>query len=186
VVIRRFARLLLDNGNDMFLPLGSHLDVRGASAKHHVVSVPCGAAGRIDRQSVARLSSLPWSIRRFDSVYREVIGTPYLWGGRSTYGFDCSGLVQLALEFFGKRLPRDSADQAVKGRLVRDMTKLKPYDLVFFKRNGAIVHVAIHLGGMKILHASGQVRLESLDAKSVQYRSDLFDMYSHARRVLNV
>ncbi len=108
------------------------------------------------------------------------INTPYLWGGRSIFGIDCSGLVQQVFRSVGYNLPRDAYQQAEEGKLV-DFDAKKQGDLAFFVRDGKIIHVGIVLKDNKIIHARGQVRIDTLDKTGILDNdiSDDTNEYSH-------
>ena len=85
---------------------------------------------------------------------------PYLWGGRSPFGIDCSGLSQQVFRFLGRPLPRDAWQQALEGRPI-DFSERTTGDLAFFRNDeGRVVHVGIVFPEGWILHASGEVRLD--------------------------
>lgn len=98
-------------------------------------------------------------------------GAPYLWGGKSPFGIDCSGFVQMVFKICGYRLDRDSQQQAKQGKPVGGIENKKPGDLAFFKRSSEkISHVGIVLEGGKVIHASGQVRIDKLTATGIQHQ----------------
>lgn len=99
---------------------------------------------------------------------QKLLGAPYLWGGRSIFGIDCSGFVQLCARAAGKLLPRDASQQINEGELVYFLPEILPGDLAFFgNAEGKIVHVGMMLDNERIIHASGQVRIDHLDQTGI-------------------
>jgi cell wall-associated NlpC family hydrolase len=118
--------------------------------------------------------------RKIVALASRFLGVPYLWGGISPLGFDCSGLVQAAFGFYGIRLPRDSKDQRGEGFAV-ERDGLHPGDLLFFPG-----HVAISCGGREFVHATasrGMVAIDSFDPSLPNYREDLDHEFEFARRI---
>jgi gamma-D-glutamyl-L-lysine dipeptidyl-peptidase len=102
-----------------------------------------------------------------DKLVRPWLNAPYLWGGRTPLGVDCSGFVQVIYKQLGMDLPRDAWQQAQEGKAVKKFADVMPGDLAFFNNKEDIVHVGILLGGGQIIHASGKVKIDAIDKKGV-------------------
>ena len=96
------------------------------------------------------------------------LNAPYLWGGRSPLGIDCSGLTQMVYRLQGIDLPRDAYQQAKVGTTLSFVEESEPGDLAFFDNNeGKVIHVGIILKDNHIIHASGKVRIDRIDQQGI-------------------
>jgi hypothetical protein len=112
---------------------------------------------------------------------RKFLGVPYLWGGVTPFGFDCSGLVQMVYRTAGIKLPRDSKDQRFSGHWI-NIDQVRKGDLRFFEG-----HVAIALDRYRIIHSSlgeGGVAINSLNPGDPDFRPDLINIFIEDRRVI--
>jgi len=105
------------------------------------------------------------------------IGAPYLWGGRSIFGFDCSGFIQQLFRTEGFSLPRDAWQQAQCGLRTDGLAAAATADLAFFGSGEKINHVGLLLTNNTIIHASGQVKISMLDETGIL--ADDGKHYSH-------
>lgn len=120
---------------------------------------------------------------RVTNTALDYLNTPYLWGGRSITGIDCSGFVQVVYHACGLKLPRDADQQMKRGVAIDFVDEVQPGDLAFFDNlHGEIIHVGIVLGLGKIIHASGQVRIDRLDHNGI-FRGDS-GKYTHSLRII--
>lgn len=123
---------------------------------------------------------------------KQFLGIPYLWGGTSSKGLDCSGFTKNVFARFGYNLPRDASQQVRFGLVLSitpEFTNLQPGDLLFFghKKNGGekITHVALHLGNGRIIHATGEVKIESLNKNDPDFNPARYKSLLQARRLID-
>ncbi|WKS95641.1 C40 family peptidase [Riemerella columbina] len=137
-----FKVCALENGQQMLLSMGSELQVDDA------ISVESNNL----RSQIA-------------TVAEQFLNVPYLWGGRSFFGIDCSGFIQVVYKVHGINLPRDAYQQAEEGRVLDFIEESQAGDLAFFENEeGKITHVGLMLDQQKIIHAHGKVRIDALDS----------------------
>jgi hypothetical protein len=158
------------------VPMGSSL--RGFKDGHGIVS---GLSYKAEVGYKKRNEQEPSDVLTRELTF-QWLNAPYLWGGRTQFGVDCSGFVQVTYKMMGIDLPRDAWQQAQEGETVRKLKEAVCGDLAFFDDKDEIVHVGILLGNNQIIHASGKVRIDSIDKRGI-INSDT-GKYSHELRVI--
>jgi gamma-D-glutamyl-L-lysine dipeptidyl-peptidase len=111
------------------------------------------------------------------------LNSPYLWGGKTPFGIDCSGFTQMVYKLNGYKLLRDASQQATQGDVLSFIEESEPGDLAFFdNEEGKIIHVGIILENNYIIHASGKVRVDRLDHLGI-YNAEQ-NRHTHRLRVI--
>lgn len=166
--------LAVENETPVTLPMAAHLpNLSGGKirfGKKELEYLGEFQAGNLDKSDIPDLTMM-------------YLNTPYLWGGKSVFGIDCSGMVQQVYKFCGIKLPRDAYQQSEIGDALSFVEEAEPGDLAFFDNpEGKIIHVGIILGGNKIIHAHGKVRIDPIDITGI-FNMDS-QTYSHKLRVI--
>lgn len=159
VVTEDFASVLMKDGKTL-LSMGSEVEFPAvASRRSHNL-----------RESIALTA-------------KEFINVPYLWGGKSFFAVDCSGFTQLVYKIHDIKLPRDASQQVEVGESLTFVEESEMGDLAFFENaDGKIIHVGIMLDNQKIIHASGKVRIDTLDSSGI-FNKEL-NQHTHKLRVI--
>lgn len=157
--------------------------------KFYCVEYPDGRRGYLPTADAKPIGEWRKALRRdaqsIIATGRKLMGAPYMWGGTSTKGVDCSGFVRTTLLQHDMVIPRNASQQAVKGQhidIAPDFSNLVPGDLVFFGRKATadkkahVSHVGIYIGGKRFMHSLGNVRVNSFDPAEPDY-----DEYDHNR-----
>ncbi len=123
------------------------------------------------------------NLETMTATAKQFLNVPYLWSGRSFFGIDCSGFVQLIYKAHGISLPREAQQQSEIGEVLSFVEESKPGDLAFFEdEEGRICHVGMMLADHEIIHASGKVRIDSLDSTGI-FNKEL-NKHTHKLRFL--
>ncbi|MBM4174575.1 MAG: NlpC/P60 family protein [Ignavibacteria bacterium] len=176
---------------------GAILVYSGEVENYFIVEFPDGRKGKIEKRFVSKFENWSanhnFSSEKVINSAKKMIGFPYLWGGTSIKGLDCSGFTKTAFFLNGIVLPRDANQQAMIGEDVpydEEFSKLIPGDLIFFgRRNSAtqferITHVGIYLGEKLFIHSSGRVRIDSFDKSDPNYNEYRRSTILRVKRIL--
>ncbi len=131
-----------------------------------------GVGFRID-PSMVITAPLEMNQENLLKAVRFFINVPYLWGGKNALGMDCSGFTQTVMNLFGKTLLRNASEQVTQGKPIKDLSKAKAGDLVFFTKSPMtndqlpITHVGIVIDPERVIHCSGRVKVEKLDSQGI-------------------
>ncbi|MCB1113348.1 MAG: C40 family peptidase [Chlamydiia bacterium] len=141
-------------GPNMTLPYDALLDRLETGERWIKVKTPDGTIGFIQAGDVAAPNLIPFE--ELPQFSQKFMGLPYTWGGRSSFGYDCSGFVQMLYRQAGIALPRDAKDQALwEGFQETSFDALSPGDLVFFgPEANKIRHVGMYIGDNRFIHAT--------------------------------
>lgn len=141
----------------VYLPAGSELPQK---IKNGISTI----AGHI----ITLVNPLSTNKNTLIETAKKFLHSPYLWGGRTCFGIDCSGLTQIVYKTHGIALPRDAKDQARSGGEINRIEEAGANDLLFFGEDkNQISHVGIYLGNDRIIHASKSVRIDRVDEKGI-------------------
>lgn len=162
------------NGTEMYVPVGTPV-FEDMNLRQFSIQYTCEETILFEpsfyKEEVVKMVAL---------LYENV---PYLWGGKSSFGIDCSGYVQQVCRLFGKPLPRDAYQQVEGGEVVHFLQEAQCGDLAFFdNEEGRIVHVGILFSASEIIHASGKVRVDDIDSFGIVNRDT--GVRTHKLRVI--
>ena len=186
-----------DSGVIGDLVAGSIMEKTGESKSYIKVKLPDGRQGYVYSKDVTDFNTFRSQAHpdgeEIIKTALSMLGIPYLWGGSSTKGADCSGFVQTVYFLNGIILKRDASLQALHGipvEISKDFKKLQEGDLLFFgtRRDSEqhITHVAIYMGDNEYINSSGRVIINSLDSASANFNGHRLNSLLSARRVIGV
>ncbi|MDT0675403.1 SH3 domain-containing C40 family peptidase [Autumnicola musiva] len=189
-----------DSGSEIVSDLvaGDILELTGTENDFFKVEYPDGRTAFIQQNEAKEyeewLNSLNPEGEDLIATSKKLMGLPYLWGGTSPKGVDCSGYTKTIYFLNGMVIPRDASQQVHTGRLVdstRNFENLIPGDLLFFGRPATdstserVVHVGMWIGNNRFIHSSGSVRISSMDKNAEDFDKGNHDRYLRSKRVLN-
>jgi gamma-D-glutamyl-L-lysine dipeptidyl-peptidase len=159
---------------------GARVAAGRTQGRYRRIELPDGVQGWVESRALA---TGPRDTPGLMDRVRGLLGVPYLWGGRTPTGMDCSGFVQMLLGEQGYRLPRDAGDQERSCRPLGARSRPGVGDLAFFGPRGAPAqHVGMMIGADTYVHARGRVRVNSLDPDNTLYDNELSGQLRGIRR----
>jgi cell wall-associated NlpC family hydrolase len=185
-----------DNHRVSDLVAGSILRLEQENHDFWQILYPDGRKAKISKNEAKNFQSwyseIEVSDQSITSAAEDLMGVPYLWGGTSTKGVDCSGFTKTVYFLQGLVLPRDASQQAAVGELIdtsKEFSKLIIGDLLFFGKINEdqtehVVHVGLWLGNNKYIHASGDVHISSMDPLDENFDQYNYNRYLRSKRII--
>lgn len=180
------------------LVAGNILKLIAEDGAFYQVEYPDGKNGFVSKsEAVPYLdwkSNLSFTKEALVETSKTMLGVPYLWGGTSTKGVDCSGFTKTVYFMNGMIIPRDASQQIHEGTLIDDskeFDKLIPGDLLFFGRKATdstserVVHVGMWIGNNEFIHSAGNVHISSMDKNAENFDEYNLNRYLRTKRILN-
>ena len=172
VLYSNIAEIEMPDGSSQLIPAGSNLPCYEEANHEFTIGIQ-----KFRIRPLMGDLLLPASQKVFETA-RRFMNTPYLWGGRSVFGFDCSGFMQTVYKIHGVSLQRETSQQVSSGKEIAVLNDSVPGDLAFFCNiEGKVNHVGMVLAGRQIIHCSGWVRIDRLDERGIFNRER--DTYTH-------
>lgn len=180
------------------LVAGNIIEVVGDQNGFYELKYPDGKKAFIEKDKAKPylewVTSVDQSQEDLVASAKKMMGSPYLWGGTSPKGMDCSGFTKTVFFLNGLIIPRDASQQIHTGELV-DSTKnfenLVPGDLLFFGKKATdtskerVVHVGMWIGDNKFIHAMGDVHISNMDTSADDFDKYNYDRYLRTKRIIN-
>ena len=178
------------------LVIGNIVEIKKRLNEHYEVVLPDGRSGFVPVNQAVLYNE--WVNRNVDKEFlvefsRQFLGVPYLWGGTSIKGVDCSGFTKNIYFMYGINLPRDASQQIQIGETIDHQRKfdlLQKGDLLFFGKPATdsttekVVHVGMWIGNMEYIHASGRVRINSMDPGQSNFDLYNYNRYLRTKRII--
>ena len=174
------------NGDEQVVQLSAAI-TRCLTGSGDFMLVPAGAMVPTSWKCDDAQMQFVGDAKSIEECARQFLNAPYLWGGRTILGMDCSGFTQLVMRLNGVAIPRDAYQQAELGVIISFVEETQTGDLAFFDNaEGRIIHVGIVIRGadddVRIIHASGKVRIDTLDHQGIFNKEQAY--YSHKLRII--
>lgn len=181
------------------LTAGNVLALKGESKSRYKIALPDGREGYINKSEAepfeAWLAERSLSDQNLINTAKSMMGIPYLWGGTSIKGVDCSGFTKTIYYLNGQVIPRDASQQINEGDLVdseKNWDKLEVGDLLFFGKPATdstserVIHVGMWIGNGSFIHSRGRVRVSSFDPNSANFDEYELGRYLRTKRIRQV
>lgn len=179
------------------LVAGNILELMGTQNGFYEVEYPDGRTAFIPQENAKPykewLSSLEQTEQDLVATSKKLMGAPYLWGGTSPKGVDCSGFTKTVYFLNGTVIPRDASQQIHTGKLidsVKNFTNHRPGDLLFFGRKATdttserVIHVGMWIGDNKFIHSMGDVHISNFDTTATDFDEYNYNRYLRTKRLL--
>ena len=172
-VKNKFLNLSLENNQNFLISYGSLIPCFKDKNQFFTI-LPNAEKVVIDEQSLIKSTdTMNYKDNIIGSV-KELLGIPYLWGGKSSFGFDCSGLLQTIFNVCNiKSFQRDTSEQVLSNILIEKKDKPNIGDVIFFKTDNKVNHVGLYINDTEFIHSSGFVKINSINKKNKYYSNKL-------------